>query len=82
MVSMFSDVEKINRKKFIALYEEYLANPLGENIRKKAEGMGAIGGPQFSEEINAAASGAYKLETGRLSKEEAKKILEDLRKSE
>lgn len=82
MVSMFLDVEKANRKKFIALYEEYINNPLDKNLQKKAEGMGAIGGPQFSEDINAAASGAYRLETGRLSVAEAKKILEELRKSE
>ena len=79
---MFSDIEKENRKKFIALYEEYLANPLGKDIQKKAQGMGAISGSQFSKDINAAASGAYKLETGRLSINEAKKILEELRKSE
>ncbi len=78
---MFSDVEKANRKKFIALYEEYLENPSDEKIRKKAEGMGGIGGPQFSKDINVAASGAYKIETGRLSIEEAKKILEDLKRS-
>jgi len=81
MVSMFLDVEKANRKKFIALYEEYINNPSDRDIQKKAEGMGAISGHQFSEDINAAASGAYKIETGRLSVDEAKKILEDLRKS-
>jgi len=81
MVSMFSDVEKENRRKFIALYEEYISNPSDEGIRKKAEGMGIIGGPQFSEAINRAASGVYKLETGRLTVSEAKKILEELRKS-
>jgi predicted CopG family antitoxin len=78
---MFSDVEVANKKKFISLYEDYLANPSDEEIRKKAEGMGAFGGPQFSKEINLAASGVYKLETGRLSIEEAKKILEELRKA-
>ena len=77
---MFSDIEKANRKKFIALYEEFIDNPLDEEIKKKAEGMGIIGNPQFSKELNAAASGAYKIEIGNLKIEEAKKILEDLKK--
>jgi len=78
---MFLNLEKINRKKFIELYRRFIENPLDENIRKEAEGMGMRGGPQFSKELNEAASGAYKIETGSLSKEEAKKILEKLHKS-
>ena len=77
---MFSDIEKSYKKKFISLYEEYLETPSDKKIQKKAEGMGLFGGPQFSREINVAASGAYKLETGKLSVKEAKKILEELRK--
>ena len=80
MVKMFSNIEKANRKKFIALYEEFLDDPLDKEIKKKAEGMGIIGNPQFSKELNVATLGAYKIELGNLKIDEAKKILEDLKK--
>jgi len=81
MVGMFLEVEKLYRKKFIELYEEFLKNPQDESIKKKADGMGALSGPEFSKEISKAALGAYKMELGELSVEEAKKNLEDLKKS-
>ena len=79
MVSMFLEVEKLYRKKFIELYEEFLENPKDESIKKRADGMGALSGPEFSKEISKAALGAYKMELGELSVNEAKKILEELK---
>jgi len=81
MVSMFSDIEKSYEKKFIQLYEEFISHPKDITIKKKADGMGMLGGPQFSKEINKAALGAYKMELGELSVKEAKKILEELKKA-
>jgi hypothetical protein len=78
MVSMFLEVEKLYRKKFIQLYKEFLENPKDESIKKKADGMGALSGPELSKEISKAALGAYKMELGKLSIEEAKKILNGL----
>jgi hypothetical protein len=78
MVNLFSDVEKGYRKRFIDLYEEFLKNPLGKEAKKMAEGMGSLTCPNFCEEINEAAAGAYKIESGEMSEEEAKKILNKL----
>ena len=79
MVSMFSDLEKTYKKKFIQLYEEFLENPKDESIKKRADGMGALSGPEFSKEISKAALGAYKIELGELSIDDAKKILKELK---
>lgn len=81
MPSMFSGIEQVYRKKFIALYEEFLLDPSDESIKNKAEGMGMMSGHQFSEDINLAAEGAYKIELGKMTREEAKKILQNLKKN-
>ena len=57
MVSMFLEIEKLYRKKFIQLYEEFLEYPEGESIKKKADGMGALSGPELSKEISRASNG-------------------------
>lgn len=80
MVSMFSEIDISYKKKFVELYENFISNPKSDIIKKEADGMGMLGGPQFSDSVNKAASGAYKMELGKLSVKEAKKILEELKK--
>ena len=76
---MFSGIDKEYRKKFIQLYEEFLENPKDEELKKKADGMGNFGGSQFSQAVQNAAQGAYKIELGKMTVKDAKKILERLK---
>jgi len=80
ILKLFSEVEKNYKKEFIDLYKAFIEDPKNSNLKKKAEGLGIRSGPQFSKAINDAALGTYKIELGELSVEEAKQILEKLKK--
>jgi len=79
MTSMFSGLEKLYKKKFIQLYEEFLENPRDEEIKKKAEGVISPHTSQFSNEIQDANQGAYSILVGDMTVKDAKKILERLK---
>ena len=80
MVSIFSELNEKYRKKFIQLYEEFISNPNNEKLKEMADGMGMFGGSEFSEGIDRAACGAYKIEIGQMTIKEAKEILKMLKK--
>ena len=85
MASMFEEFNKTLKTKLIALYDHFIENPNDENLRENAATITqkyANSGNQISDDLNNALQKAYDLELGKLSKEEAKKILEDLKKSE
>jgi hypothetical protein len=85
MTSMFEEFDKTLRGKLISLYESFIQNPQGEGIKENAATITqkyANSGEQISSESNKALQKAYDLELGKLSLDEAKKILEELRKKE
>jgi len=78
---MFSNEDKLQKERFIELYEEFISNPQDKSTKEKAGGMGILGGPQLSDDVDKAAQGAYKIAMGSLSIDEAKKILKSLKES-
>ena len=84
MVSMFEEFDKTLRAKLIFLYESFIKNPQEKNLIENAATITqryANSGEQISSESNEALGKAYDLELGKLSVEEAKKILEKLCKN-
>jgi hypothetical protein len=84
MVSMFDEFDKTLRAKLISLYESFIETPKKEGLKKNAAAITqkyANSGEQISSESNKALQKAYDLELGRLSLDEAKKILKELHES-
>jgi polynucleotide 5'-kinase involved in rRNA processing len=82
---MFEEFDKTLKAKLISLYESFIKNPQEKNLRENAATITqryANSGEQISSESNEALGKAYDLELGMLSVDEAKKILEKLRKKE
>jgi hypothetical protein len=85
MASMFEGFERDLRKKLVALYEDFIENPESEKARENAAAIAQkyanSGDYNLSPKVSAALYKTYDVELGNLSREEAKKILEELRKT-
>jgi hypothetical protein len=81
---MFEEFDKTLRAKLIFLYESFIKNPREKNLRENAatitQRYANSGDYNLHREVSFALGKAYDLELGKLSVEEAKKILKDLQK--
>jgi len=86
MISMFEEFNKTLKKKLIALYEDFIENPedklLKENAARITQRYANSGDLNLGKVLNFALGKVYGLELETLSKEEAKEILDKLKKSE
>lgn len=81
---MFGGFERDLKKKLIALYEDFIEDSQEKNLEGNAAAITqkyANSGSHISKISKKALLKAYDLELGNLSKDEAKKILEELRKT-
>lgn len=81
---MFEEFEKDLIKKLIALYDDFIKNPESEKLRENAAAIAQeyanSGDFNLSPKVSFALNKTYEIELGNFSKDQAKKILEDLRK--
>ncbi|MCK5044007.1 hypothetical protein KAR52_03340 [Candidatus Pacearchaeota archaeon] len=80
--SMGHDLNKKMRKKLIYLYEEYIKNPKDKFIQEGSWDLVSGDDFFFTEAVSIAGNVSLHIYEGTLKVEEAKKILEELKKEE